>query len=145
MASVLFFGALAFVWSGCALEMKSPGLAGDFKASYYSGRCFIHLNCDPYAQNDVLRTFEAGEHVDPASSDASRFVVTRYVYLPSAFVFTHSVCIAPTDSCTHRLDGHKRVLPYSRCAPNVDFRLEVCPFIIRCSAEVFCLPIVPCS
>lgn len=95
---VLLLGAAVFVSWGCALKAKSPALAGDFRASYYSARCFIQLSCDPYSESDVLRTYEAGEHVHPSDSDWSRFVVTRYVYLPSAFAFTAPFAFLPPGS-----------------------------------------------
>lgn len=92
---VLLLGAALLVFLGALLEIRIPRIAGDFKASYYSARCFIHQGCDPYAEPDVFRMYGDQEDLQLPSSDRTHFVVTRYVYLPSAFVFTVPFAFLP--------------------------------------------------
>jgi len=88
---VLLLGAAIFVFLGSVFVIRTPALAGDFRASYYSARCFIHGGCDPYAESDVFRMFREQEPQIPVA----RFVVTRYVYLPTAFIFTVPFALLP--------------------------------------------------
>jgi hypothetical protein len=87
----LLCGAAIFVFLGYVFEIHTPALAGDFRASYYSARCSIHRGCDPYADADVFRMYAQQEPVAPVS----RFVVTRYVYPPTAFIFTIPFALLP--------------------------------------------------
>lgn len=88
---VLLLGAAIFVFLGSVFEILTPAVSGDFKASYYSARCLIHRGCDPYAEADVFQMYAAQ---DPHLS-VSRFVVTRYVYLPTAFLLTAPFAFLP--------------------------------------------------
>lgn len=92
---VLLFGAAIFAFLGFVFEIHTPALAGDFRASYYSARCFIHGGCDPYAEGDVLRMYREQEDLHVPASDSTHFVVTRYVYLPTAFLFTAPFALLP--------------------------------------------------
>jgi len=92
---LLLLGAAIFVVFGSVFEIHTPALAGDFKASYYSARCFLHDDCDPYAETDVFRLYREQEDLHLPASDSTHFVVTRYVYLPTAFVFTVPFAILP--------------------------------------------------
>lgn len=85
---ILLVGAAIFVILGAVFEIHAPAVAGDFKASYYSARCLVHRGCDPYVEPDVFRMYDEQEHIRSTISESSRFVVTRYVYLPTAFLFT---------------------------------------------------------
>ncbi|MGA8088765.1 MAG: glycosyltransferase family 87 protein [Terracidiphilus sp.] len=93
--SALLFGTALFIFLGSVFEIHAPGVAGDFKASYYSARCFVQRGCDPYAEGDVFRLYEEQEHAHLPVSDSSRSVVTRYVYLPTAFLFTAPFALLP--------------------------------------------------
>lgn len=85
---VLLLGAAIFACLGSIFVVRTPALAGDFKASYYSARCFIHRGCDPYTEADVFRINREEEGLNLPDSDTTHYVVTRYVYLPTAFLFT---------------------------------------------------------
>lgn len=92
---VLLLGAAIFVFLGSVFEIHTPALGGDFRASYYSARCFIHRGCDPYSETDVFRMNRAQEDLHLPASDSTHFVVTRYVYLPTAFLFTAPFAVLP--------------------------------------------------
>jgi hypothetical protein len=93
--SALLIGTALFIFLGSAFEIRVPGVAGDFRASYYSARCLVQRGCDPYAEGDVFRMYDEQEHVHLPASDSGRSVVTRYVYLPTAFLFTTPFGLLP--------------------------------------------------
>ncbi len=84
---LLLMGSAVFLFLGAALESVSPVAQIDFKPLYFSARCLLH-HCDPYQESEVLRIYRAEEGADPPGTATGRAVVTRFVYLPTAFVFT---------------------------------------------------------
>jgi len=66
----------------------------DFRALYYPARCLIQ-HSDPYNEGEALRITQAegGEH--PGDTAKIRQIVTRYIYLPTAFSFTVPFAMLP--------------------------------------------------
>ena len=91
---LLLLGSVVFLLLGFVLERAAPARLVDFRMMYYPARCLIH-NCDPYKESEVLRVYQTGG-VDRSSDTVTvRQVVTRYVYLPTAFCFTVPFALLP--------------------------------------------------
>ena len=91
---LLLLGSAVFLLLGTALESVSPFALIDFKPLYFSARCLLH-DRDPYQEGEVLRIYRAEEGADPPGNARDREVVTRFVYLPTAFVFTVPLALLP--------------------------------------------------
>jgi hypothetical protein len=76
------------------LAVKAPDAVHDLIGSYYSAQCLVH-HYDPYNPNAVLHIFraEGGEH--SLSNPATRDIITRYVYPPSAFAVMVPLSLMP--------------------------------------------------
>ena len=84
---LLLLGSAIFLFLGTAFESVSSVALIDFKPLYFSARCLLH-HCDPYQESEVLRLYRVEEGERSAGIRQDREVVTRFVYLPTAFVFT---------------------------------------------------------
>jgi hypothetical protein len=84
---LLLAGALIFLVAGIAWSRSASIAMGDFKVVYYSARCLMQ-NGDPYNASEVLRIYNGEGRESPLTSERSREVMTRFFYLPTAFVFT---------------------------------------------------------
>ncbi len=91
---LLLLGCVAFIFLGILAENVNAASMVDFRAIYYPARCLIQ-HCDPYNEVEVQRIThaEGGER----SSDTAmvRQIVTRYIYLPTAFSFTVPFAMLP--------------------------------------------------
>jgi hypothetical protein len=87
--SLLLCGVISVLW-GFALS-SSPS---DFKGVYYGTRCLLEHN-DPYHDGAPLSVYQAdgGERPEPSNPDFQ--ILTRQVYLPTAFVFTAPFAMLP--------------------------------------------------
>jgi hypothetical protein len=83
---LLLLGSAVFFFLGTALESVSPVALIDFKPLYYSTQCLLH-HCDPYNEGEVLRVYTAEGGKYRSGDVVEREVITRFVYLPTAFVF----------------------------------------------------------
>lgn len=84
---LLLFGALMFLLLGLGWEHISKIAMGDFKVAYYSAKCLLQ-NGDPYNAGDVERVYYAEGRESSEAPVRDRTIMTRYFYLPNAFVFT---------------------------------------------------------
>ena len=91
---LLLLGSLVFVLLGAALEYSSPVAMVDFRVVYYPARCLIQ-HCDPYNESEVLRISQAEGGNRPSDTAKVRQIVTRYIYLPTAFCFTLPFAMLP--------------------------------------------------
>jgi uncharacterized membrane protein (UPF0136 family) len=91
---LLLLGSAAFLLLGAALENASPVAMVDFKVVYYPARCLIE-HCDPYNESEVLSIYRAEEGYRPSDTARNRQVLTRYLYLPTAFSFTVPFAMLP--------------------------------------------------
>jgi hypothetical protein len=66
----------------------------DFRAIYYPTRCLIQ-HCDPYNEVEVQRLTHAEGGERSQDTEKIRQIVTRYIYLPSAFSFTVPFAMLP--------------------------------------------------
>jgi hypothetical protein len=91
---LLLLGGMIFVFLGLALEHASREPMVDFRVVYYPARALIQ-HSDPYDQAKVLSLYRAEGGDNPADSEKVRQIVTRYIYLPSAFCFTVPFALLP--------------------------------------------------
>ncbi len=84
---LFLLGAAIFLLLGGVLEKISSVPMIDFKVVYHSARCLLHHG-DPYRPMDVLRAYkiEGGDRL--LDQDKYREILTRYMYLPTAFAVT---------------------------------------------------------
>src|SRR5215831_9058138 len=85
---ILFvIGALFFLWIGISWERTSISSMIDFKTVYCAARAVIEHR-DPYKPDELERIYitEAAGHA--ADRIEMHRAITRYIYLPSAFILT---------------------------------------------------------
>jgi hypothetical protein len=91
---LLLIGSLTFLLLGIALENAAPVSMVDFRVIYYPARCLIQQG-DPYEQSEVLNIYRAEGGASPSESEKIRQIVTRHIYLPTAFSFTIPFAMLP--------------------------------------------------
>jgi len=96
----LLLGSLVFLLLGAALENAFPAGMLDFKVLYYPARCLLQHG-DPYKENEVLRIYQTQGRDSSRDTEVSREIVTRYVYLPTAFSVTVPFAMLPWGPAHH--------------------------------------------
>ncbi len=91
---LLLLGSVIFVLLGLIVESSAVVTTVDYKVIYYSARCLIQ-HIDPYQENEVLRVYEAESADRPLESEKVRQIVSRYMYLPTAFAITVPFALLP--------------------------------------------------
>ena len=91
---LLLLGNLAFLLLSIVLCTPSHGAMVDFKVVYYPARCFIE-HCDPYSEIEVQRIVQKQEDVYTSKIQNAVQVLTRYIYPPTAFLFTIPIALLP--------------------------------------------------
>jgi uncharacterized membrane protein (UPF0136 family) len=91
---LLLIGSLVFLLLGIALENAAPVSMVDFRVIYYPARCLVQ-QADPYQQSAVLNLYRAEGGASSSDSEKIRQIVTRHIYLPTAFSFTIPFAMLP--------------------------------------------------
>ncbi len=91
---LLLMGSVVFLFLGILAENVNAASIVDFRALYYPARCLIQ-HCDPYNESEVLRITHAEGGERPGDTAKIRQIVTRYIYLPTAFSFTVPFAMLP--------------------------------------------------
>ena len=91
---MLLGSGVVFILLAFLLRTESPASMKDFKVVYYPARCLIH-HCDPYREGGVLRTYRAEGGDRSLESATDRMIATRYIYPPTAFLFTIPFAMLP--------------------------------------------------
>jgi hypothetical protein len=91
---LLLLGSVIFVLLGIIVESSAVVTTVDYKVVYYSARCLIQ-HTDPYQENEVLRVYQAESADRPLESEKVRQIVSRYMYLPTAFAITVPFALLP--------------------------------------------------
>jgi len=91
---LLLLGSVIFVLLGVIVESSAVVTTVDYKVVYYSARCLIQ-HIDPYQENEVLRIYQAESADRPLESEKVRQIVSRYMYLPTAFAVTVPFALLP--------------------------------------------------
>jgi hypothetical protein len=84
---LLLAGIVVFLSLGLALESTSKSAMQDFAVMYFPARCLIQ-HCDPYKVQVM------GDYHPLGTANIFPFT-TRYIYLPTAFVFTVPFAMLP--------------------------------------------------
>jgi hypothetical protein len=90
----LLIGSLTFLLLGIVLENAAHSSLVDFRTLYYPARCLIQQG-DPYDESAVLNTYRAEGGATSSDSEKIRQIVTRHIYLPTAFFFTIPFALLP--------------------------------------------------
>lgn len=91
---LLVLGSLIFIALGAALSRTIPAPLLDFRALYYPARCLLHGN-DPYKETDVMRIYSKEGAYRQLDTEKERQMVTRFVYMPTAFPVTVPFAMLP--------------------------------------------------
>jgi len=91
---LLLLGSVIFVLLGVIVESSAVVTTVDYKVVYYSARCLIQ-HIDPYQENEVLSIYQAESADRPLESEKVRQIVSRYMYLPTAFAVTVPFALLP--------------------------------------------------
>jgi len=91
---LLLLGSVIFDLLGMIVESSAVVTTVDYKVVYYSARCLIR-HIDPYQENEVLRVYQAESADRPLESEKVRQIVSRYMYLPTAFAVTVPFALLP--------------------------------------------------
>ena len=90
---ILLCGGLSALW-GFSMLRASPILMLDFKGVYYHTRCLLQHG-DPYKPGETLRVYLAEGGTLSQSSNAPSQVLTKYIYLPTSFIFVAPFAMLP--------------------------------------------------
>jgi len=91
---LLSLGALIFLLLGFALESSSPSPMADFKVLFYPARCLVQ-HVDPYNASEVIRIYSAEARAHATDTPKDLQILSRYMYLPTAFSFTAPFALLP--------------------------------------------------
>jgi hypothetical protein len=91
---ILLVSACVFLAAGTWIQRSTSLGLLDFKVLYYGADCFTH-HCDPYNVEQFQRFYDATGAGRPTDDPAVRFVVTEYVYFPTAFLVTAPFTLFP--------------------------------------------------
>jgi len=87
-------GSASFIWLGIFFERTTTVSMVDFKTVYCAARCLIEHR-DPYDPAEMESAYLSramGHSSDPATI---QLAVTRYIYLPTAFILTVPFALLP--------------------------------------------------
>lgn len=90
----LLIGSAVFILLSGALENATRAPLVDFRGLYYPAQCLLQ-HCDPYNEKEVLNMYREEAAERPLDNANDRQTATRYVYLPTAFVFTTPFAMLP--------------------------------------------------
>ncbi len=80
---------------GLVLVNRDPVPLSDFRTAYFSGVCLLEPGCHPFQEADVERLYWQRQVDHPPVPQPDRTVITRNIYLPTAFAFTVPMALVP--------------------------------------------------
>ena len=92
---LMILGTVAFLLFGLVLAGRDRIPLLDFRTAYYSGQCLLR-GADPYIEQNVGALYSLRAERSRVS-DRDMAVITRNIYLPSAFALTVPLAILPFD------------------------------------------------
>jgi hypothetical protein len=92
--SLLIAGCAVFLAIGFAVESTAAAPTIDFNPIYFPGRCLLE-HCDPYMESEVMHVYRAEETHPVSDADVVHQAATRYMYLPTSFLFTAPFAMLP--------------------------------------------------
>lgn len=92
---LMLLGSIFFLFMGFVHLSSDPIRLNDFRTAYFSGVCLLEPGCHPFQEADVDRLYRQRQVDHPLATDSDRTVITRNVYLPTAFVFTLPLAFLP--------------------------------------------------
>jgi hypothetical protein len=91
---LLFMGCAFFLMLSIGMEAASSTPMIDFKVLYYPARCLLQHH-DPYQPGEVLRIYQTEAGLSRLDTPKVLQIVSRYLYLPSAFPITGLFAVLP--------------------------------------------------
>jgi hypothetical protein len=91
---LLLLGSVVFVLLGGVLEHNSIPHTVDFSVVYFPARTLLE-DRDPYAASEVLSVYRAVGGDGGSSTEKTRQIVTRYLYLPNTFAISLPFAMLP--------------------------------------------------
>ena len=91
---LVLLGAAIFLLIGLIVQMAAPVKSIDYRAVYFSTRCFLEHR-DPYNAGELRRTVhdEGSESWDQI--DKGSLMERKFIYLPTVFVFSSAFALLP--------------------------------------------------
>jgi hypothetical protein len=92
---LMLLGSLVFLLFGVVLVYRDSVPLNDFRTAYFSGVCLLQPGCHPFREGDIELIYERSGADRPLVPERDRTVITRNIYLPSAFAFTVPLALLP--------------------------------------------------
>jgi hypothetical protein len=94
---LMLLGTVAFLLFGIVMMRADRHVPlFDYRTAYYSGQCLLHRGCDPFSEHDIGQLYAQRVESGPVG-ERDLTVITRNIYLPSAFVLTVPLALIPFD------------------------------------------------
>jgi len=81
------------IWWGCSMGQATNGFV-DFRAVYYGTRCLLE-NHNPYSEMELEAVYRRDGGERPTETVQARQAVTRYVNVPTTFLFVAPFAVLP--------------------------------------------------
>src|SRR5215471_18901156 len=95
---LMLLGTAAFLLFGIVMMNADRHVPlFDYRTAYYSGQCLLHHGCDPFSEHDIGQLYAQRAESGPVGQ-RDLTVITRNIYLPSAFVLTVPLALIPFDT-----------------------------------------------
>ncbi|MGB6191711.1 MAG: glycosyltransferase family 87 protein [Terracidiphilus sp.] len=92
---LMLLGSIFFLLFGVVLINRDSVPLNDFRTAYFSGLCLLEPGCHPFREGDIELIYEKRQVDHPLVPPRDRTVITRNIYLPSAFAFTVPLALVP--------------------------------------------------
>ncbi len=92
---LIALGGIFFLLFGVVLINRDPVPLNDFRTAWFSGVCLLETGCHPFREADIELLYDRLQVDQPPVPPRDRTVITRNIYLPTAFAFTAPLALIP--------------------------------------------------